>query len=74
MLLPNVPLIHIMLISQVANGILLPFILIFMVLLINNKRLMGEHVNSKFDNFVCWMVVAVMIILSTFLFITAFIH
>ena len=74
MLLPNVPLIHIMLISQVANGILLPFILIFMVLLINNKRLMGEHVNSKFDNFVCWTVVTVMITLSTFLFITAFIH
>lgn len=74
MLLPNVPLIHIMLISQVANGILLPFILIFMVLLVNNKRLMGEHTNSRFDNLVCWTVVTVMILLSLFLFITAFIH
>ena len=74
MLLPNVPLIHIMLISQVANGILLPFVLIFMVLLVNNKRLMGDYVNSKFDNLVCWTVVTVMIILSLFLFVTAFIH
>lgn len=74
MLLPKVPLIKIMLISQVANGILLPFILIFMVLLVNNKRLMGEHTNNRFDNLVCWTVVAVMIILSLFLFITAFIR
>lgn len=73
-MLPKVPLIPIMLISQVANGILLPFILIFMVLLINNKRLMGDYVNSKFDNLVCWTVVTVMIILSVFLFITVFIH
>jgi len=73
-LLPKVPLIPIMLISQVANGVLLPFILIFMTLLINNKRLMGAHVNSKLYNAICWTVVVVMIALSSFLFFSVFFH
>jgi len=72
-LLPKIPLIPIMLISQVANGILLPFILIFMIMLINNKRLMGEYTNSKLYNFICLVVIVAMIALSLFLFATVFI-
>jgi len=72
-LLPKIPLIPIMLISQVANGILLPFILIFMIMLINNKRLMGEYTNSKLYNFICLVVIIAMIALSLFLFATVFI-
>jgi Mn2+/Fe2+ NRAMP family transporter len=53
-----------MLISQVVQGVLLPFVLIFMLLLINNKRLMGDYVNSRFYNIVSWSTVAVMILLT----------
>ncbi len=47
--------------SQVLNGVLLPFVLIFMILLINNKRLMHEWTNSRMANAVAWFTVMVMI-------------
>jgi len=49
-LLPGVPLIPIMYISQVVNGIVLPVVLIFMLILINNPKLMGDHRNSRIEN------------------------
>ena len=73
-LLPNVKLIPIMLISQVTNGILLPFVLIFMLLLVNNKRLMGKYTNSKIYNILSISTVVLMIGLSLGLLFTAFIH
>jgi Mn2+/Fe2+ NRAMP family transporter len=73
-LLPNVPLVKIMLVSQVANGILLPFVLILMLRLINNKRLMGEHVNSRLYNAIAWLTVIVMIGLSMLLLYFQFIR
>jgi NRAMP (natural resistance-associated macrophage protein)-like metal ion transporter len=63
-LFPNMPLIAIMFYSQVINGMLLPFILIFMLLLINDRRIMGDYVNSKFMNGVTWFTVGVLILLS----------
>ncbi|MFH0940451.1 MAG: divalent metal cation transporter, partial [Candidatus Omnitrophota bacterium] len=66
-LIPKIPLVKIMLFSQVANGVLLPFILILMLRLINNKRLMGDFVNSKVYNFIAWLTVVIMILLSLFL-------
>jgi NRAMP (natural resistance-associated macrophage protein)-like metal ion transporter len=63
-MIPNAPLIAIMLISQVVNGALLPFVLIFMLVLINKKELMGEYVNSRFFNLVAWLTVVVMIVLT----------
>jgi NRAMP (natural resistance-associated macrophage protein)-like metal ion transporter len=63
-LLPNVPLIKIMYYSQVINGILLPFVLIFMLLLINDKRIMGNYVNGLLMNIVSWITVIVLIGLS----------
>lgn len=60
-LIPGINLVNILLISQVVNGILLPFILIYMLKLINNKRLMGEHVNSRSFNAVAWITTVVMI-------------
>ena len=39
-----------MVLSQVVNGILLPFVLIFMLLLINDRELMGAHVNTRVFN------------------------
>jgi Mn2+/Fe2+ NRAMP family transporter len=73
-LIPQVKLVPIMLISQATNGILLPFVLIFMLLLVNNKRLMGKHTNTKFYNFCAILIIATMILLSLFLFFTVFIQ
>ena len=73
-LLPNVKLIPIMLISQVSNGILLPFVLIFMLLLVNNKRLMGKYTNSKIYNILSIFTIVVMIGLSIGLLFASFIH
>ena len=72
-LLPNVKLVPIMLISQVANGILLPFVLVFMLLLVNNKRLMGKYTNSRIYNVLTIVVITAMIGLSTALLLTSFI-
>jgi Mn2+/Fe2+ NRAMP family transporter len=63
-LIPGLPLIHVAVLSQVANGVVLPFVLIFMLLLINDKELMGEHVNTRAFNIVAWITVVVMIVLT----------
>ncbi len=64
---PRFPLVKVPVLSQVLNGILLPFVLIFMLLLINNPRLMGKHMNSRLFNWVAWITAAVMIVLSVIL-------
>ncbi|MGC2432507.1 MAG: Nramp family divalent metal transporter, partial [Desulfobaccales bacterium] len=60
-LIPNIPLIPVMFWSQVANGVLLPFVLIFMLILINNKDLMGAYVNNWTFNIISWVTVVIMI-------------
>src|ERR1044071_2248561 len=49
-LVPGFPLVRMILLSQVLNGVLLPFVLIFMVLLINKQNLMGEWINPRWFN------------------------
>ncbi len=53
-LIPNAPLLKILVLSQVANGIWLPVVLIFILLLINRRDLMGEHVNGWLFNVIAW--------------------
>ena len=60
-LIPGFPLIRMILLSQVINGVLLPIVLIFMTLLINKRDLMKEWVNSRGYNVVAWTTVVVMI-------------
>ena len=60
-LVPSFPLVQMILLSQVLNGILLPFVLIFMVLLIKKVDIMGEWVNSRTFNLVSWATVVIMI-------------
>lgn len=60
-LIPRLPLLRVMVVSQVANGVLLPFVLIFVLLLINDRELMGDHINSRWYNIVSWVTVGVMI-------------
>jgi NRAMP (natural resistance-associated macrophage protein)-like metal ion transporter len=66
-LLPRFPLLKMPVLSQVFNGVLLPFVLVFMLLLINKSSLMGKHVNSRFFNWVAWSTAGVMIVLSILL-------
>jgi Mn2+/Fe2+ NRAMP family transporter len=71
-MLPNVPLLSILYLSQVANGILLPFLLILMLLIINDKSIMGEHVNSRLFNYIAWATVIIVMGLSISLVVTLF--
>jgi NRAMP (natural resistance-associated macrophage protein)-like metal ion transporter len=66
-LIPGIPLIRISLISQVVNGLLLPVILVCMMLLVNDKEIMGKYVNGRFSNAVGWTTVVVLAALSLFL-------
>jgi Mn2+/Fe2+ NRAMP family transporter len=63
-LIPNAPLIKISIWSQVLNGILLPVVLVCMILLINNKKIMGKHVNKPAINIVGWSTVIILVALS----------
>ena len=69
-MIPNIKLIPIMLISQATNGILLPFVLIFMLKLVNNKRLMGSYTNSRLYNFFAVLTIIIMVGLSLALLVT----
>lgn len=70
-LIPHAPLVLIMLWSQVINGVLLPFILVFMLLLINNKKLMGDYTNSKLFNSVAWGTTGIMVVLTLLLVVSS---
>ena len=60
-LIPGLPLLKVILISQVANGVLLPFVLVFMLKLVNRERLMGEYRNGPWGNSIAWATSIVMI-------------
>ena len=61
---PVFPLVYVMVLSQVVNGAVLPFVLIFMLLLTNDHDVMGEYVNSRGFNIVAWTTVVVTIALT----------
>jgi Mn2+/Fe2+ NRAMP family transporter len=63
-LIPKAPLILISLWSQVINGMLLPVVLVCMILIVNNKKIMGKHVNRPVNNIIGWTAVTVLVALS----------
>ncbi|HTE04413.1 MAG TPA: Nramp family divalent metal transporter, partial [bacterium] len=63
-LIPELPLVRVMLLSQILNGILLPFVLVFLILLTNDTRLMGAYRNSWVFNAIASVTVIVMIVLT----------
>jgi Mn2+/Fe2+ NRAMP family transporter len=67
---PNAKLIKMVILSQVLNGVLLPLVIVFMLLLINRKDLMGDYVNSRWFNAVAWLTAAVVIALSLVMMFT----
>jgi NRAMP (natural resistance-associated macrophage protein)-like metal ion transporter len=60
-LIPNFPLVTMTILSQVLNGVLLPFVLYFMLKLINNKSLMGKHTNTRWFNVVAWTTAVIVV-------------
>jgi len=73
-MLPNAPLWKIFIFSQVGNGIWLPIVVIFILLLINRKDLMGEHTNTFFFNVVAWVTAVAMITLTFVLVLQAIVQ
>ena len=63
-ILPGLPLIDVLLVTQVINGLLLPVLLIAILRLVNNKDLMGDHANGKVYNAASWLTVVVVSTLS----------
>jgi len=72
LLVPGLPLVYVAVISQVANGIVLPLVLVFMLLLTNDRELMGEYANSRSFNVIAWTTVGVMIGLTVAMLIAQF--
>jgi Mn2+/Fe2+ NRAMP family transporter len=73
-LLPHAPLWKILIFSQVGNGIWLPVVVIFILLLVNRRDLMGEYVNTVTFNVVAWATAVAMIVLTLVLTYTAIFH
>jgi Mn2+/Fe2+ NRAMP family transporter len=67
-LIPGLPLIGVILVSQNLNGILLPIILVFMLRLVNNPRIMGSHTNPRWLNLLAWGLTGLVILLTAILF------
>ena len=72
-LIPNIPLADILLFSQVINGLILPIILVLMLVIINDKSIMGEYVNSKWYNYIAWAITIIITILVVIMIVTSFI-
>ncbi len=63
-LIPRMPLLKVILFSQVANGVLLPFVLFYMLKLVNRKRIMQEYTNNAWQNAIAWSTAIVMLVLT----------
>lgn len=71
-MIPGAPLVLLMVLSAVVNGLLLPFVLIYALLLVNNRKLMGEYTNSRMFNYISWATVVTIIVLTSFLVVSTF--
>jgi NRAMP (natural resistance-associated macrophage protein)-like metal ion transporter len=73
-LIPRAPLEKILVLSQVGNGIWLPVVLIFMLLLVNRRDLMGDLVNTRTFNVIAWVTTIAMIVLTLVLVYVSIFH
>jgi Mn2+/Fe2+ NRAMP family transporter len=71
-LLPVQSLVQAMIVSQTINGLLLPVILVVMLVLINDRRLMGKHTNGRLFNWIAWITVVILTVLALALVIATF--
>lgn len=72
MLIPGLPLIQVMFSAQVINGLLLPVILVFVMLIAGDRKLMGPLVSGRINLALGWIVTAVLVVMSIVLVVTAF--
>lgn len=63
-LIPGLPLIQLIVVSQIINGVLLPILLVFILKLVNDRRIMGKYVNSPGQNIIAKSTVAMLAALS----------
>jgi len=70
-LIPGLPIIQVLIILQDLNAAMLPILLVFIILLINNRRLMGRYVNNLGLNIIAWATVAVITVLVVLLLLSA---
>lgn len=64
-LIPGLPLLKILEWSQVVNGVLLPFVIVYMLLLVNRPRLMGTFRNKGWQNAIAWTTAVAMVVISS---------
>src|SRR5207248_10452801 len=70
-LIPGVPLVQLILLSQDVNGLILPAILAYMLVLVNDRRIMGRYVNGRIANLVAGATVLLLVVLTALLLATA---
>lgn len=63
-LIPGLPLIALIVVAQIINGMLLPILLVFILRLVNDRRIMGKYVNSALQNVIAWGIMVVLSLLS----------
>ena len=66
-IIPHLPLVKVILLSQDVNGILLPIILIYVLKIVNDRSVMGDYVNGRIYNTVAWVFSAALIVLTVVL-------
>jgi len=72
-IIPSLPLIRVLLFTQVINGLLLPIVLFAVLRLVNNREVMGKYVNGPIYNIAAWLTAIVVTILSAlYILITLF--
>jgi len=69
-MIPGLPLVDVILVAQSLNGVLLPLILVFTLLMINDPRIMGEHTNGRVRNVIAWGFTATLVVLSAVLLLS----
>lgn len=68
-LIPHIDLFGIMMAAQVVNGVLLPVLMIYMVIIASDKRIMGRYVNGRLWTVITWATIAVIIVLTIVMFV-----
>src|SRR5206468_3674759 len=63
-MMPGLSLIRVLIVTQVINGVLLPVVLIAVLKLVNNRELMGQHVNGPIYNVAAWLTTIAVSVLS----------
>lgn len=68
-IVPNVNLFGIMMLAQVINGVLLPVLLVFMVLIAGDRHVMGRFANGRIWNGLTWFTIIAVVILTIVMFV-----